>query len=272
VALLALLGVAVGVVLHPLQFTMVQLLEGYWGLGRLAVRLRVALTFAHLNRRNALMNLGDVADGISEAAAQADQDTVWSDTVRDEADRLKDRYPAEHRQVMPTRLGNMLRTYEARAGAPYGLTGPAVVPYLAMVAPPDQLAYLNDQRSMLDLAVRTSLTAWLAFGASVLFLWDDGAWLLVALVPYAAAYLCYRGSVISAQIYGVALCSLVALNRFALYDQLRLRPVRDSAEEATQNTVLDAMLSSWTTTGVMQYQNPPAEDKDAAPAGPETPA
>ena len=45
---------------------------------------------------------------------------------------------------------------------------------------------------------------------------------MLGLAPYAVAYLAYRGSVTIAQEYGTALAVLVELNRFTLYERLRL--------------------------------------------------
>lgn len=263
-ALITVLSIALGIVLHPVQFSLVQVLEGYWGLGRFGVGLRMALTSGHQNRFLNLFNVKDVAHMHKPGNDQA---TTWLQTLEDEATRLLGRYPPTKRQVMPTRLGNVLRRYEAQAGNPYGLNGPVVVPYLASVAPPEQLVYLNDQRSMLDLAVRTCITGWLAFGSSVAFLWNDGGWLLVALVPYAAAYLCYCGAVTAAEIYGIALCSLVALNRFALYERLHLKRVDTNKDELAQNKGLMAVLGEFINPMTpIAYEHPPLDQPP--PLGP----
>ena len=97
-------------------------------------------------------------------------------------------------QMMPTRLGNVLRYYERKAGAPYGLDAVQVMPYLSRIASSEDLAYVNDQRSSLDLAVRLCLTSLLAAALWVLFFWWHGLWLLVTIVPLAIAYLSYRGA------------------------------------------------------------------------------
>lgn len=49
-ALALVLALVVAILGHPLQFAMVQALEGYWGLGRLGVKLRVHLVQRHLRR------------------------------------------------------------------------------------------------------------------------------------------------------------------------------------------------------------------------------
>jgi len=117
-----------------------------------------------------------------------------------------------------------------------------VTPHLALVAPPEHVAYLDDQRAQLDAAVRLSLVNLLATALAVGFLWSDGGWLLIALGTYALAYLGYRGAVVVAREYGVALSTLVALNRFALYDALHLPHPVSTADERTRNEDLGPLL------------------------------
>ena len=70
--------------------------------------------------------------------------------------------------------------------------------------------------------VMGSLSA-MATGTAIVLLCRDGAWALIALIPYALAYFSYRGSVIAAGHYGSALETLINLNRFALYEQLHVQ-------------------------------------------------
>lgn len=105
------------------------------------------------------------------------------------------------------------------------------------------MAYVNDQRSQLDVAVRLNVTALLACLLTVCLLWRDGIWLLLALPPYAIAYLSYRGAIIAARQYGQAVAVVIALNRFALYERLRLPlpATADSERKAADN--LSKLLS-----------------------------
>jgi hypothetical protein len=57
---------------------------------------------------------------------------------------------------------------------------------------------LRVMREQLDLAVRLCTLSLLAAIVAVVFLITDGAWLFVALVPYALAYAAYRGAVVAA--------------------------------------------------------------------------
>ena len=91
-----------------------------------------------------------------------------------------------------------------------------------MIAPSDHVEYVSDQRSQLDLAVRMTFISALASATAVLFLWPYRFWVLIAIIPYAVAYLSYRGSVVAASYYGSALDTLINLDRFALYEQLHV--------------------------------------------------
>jgi hypothetical protein len=249
-ALLVVAGIAVALVLHPLQFSMVQLLEGYWGTGRLAQQIRASRIRRHRDRRLWLNVIAADADS-SLSGGQKDSGLDldgWLDlkvklaSQHDEAVRSERGYPKNLIHTMPTRLGNMLRRYEVLAGAPYELDAPTVLPYLALVAPPEHLDYLNDQRSALDLAVRTSMTSAIACLVTVVFLWHSGLWLLIALIPYGVAYAAYRGSVIAAQSYGIAMSAIIALNRFALYDYLHMPRPSTTKHERVMNKKLMALL------------------------------
>src|SRR5260370_32115510 len=98
-------------------------------------------------------------------------------------------------QIMPTRLGNVLRSAESLAGSQYGMNALQAVPLLILIADVRHVDYVNDQRTQLDLAVRMTFISVAAFAVTILFLWPYGLWLLVAVIPYALAYLSYRGAV-----------------------------------------------------------------------------
>ena len=105
------------------------------------------------------------------------------------------------------------------------------------------MAYVNDQRSNLDLAVRMIVVSAIAFIISLALLWRYGLWLLVAIVPYVAAFLSYRGAVVAAGAYGRAFSAIIALNRFALYERLHLPLPKDISEERENNVALGNVLN-----------------------------
>ena len=124
--------------------------------------------------------------------------------------------------MMPTRLGNVLRRYEDNAGQQYGLDIIRIAPHLNLVALPGHREYVDDCRKGLDLGVRLCFLFAFATALSVVLLFRDGGWLLLALAPYCISYLAYRGAASSAHAYGTALLTLVDLDRFALYEQLHV--------------------------------------------------
>jgi hypothetical protein len=237
---------------------MVQFLEGYWGPGWVAQQIRVSRILHHraqwlsLNKSwaTADTDLNKLKEGkdpsikkLERAEKVARRFELMSQ--RDEAMRCKLRYPEDVDHVMPTRLGNVLRRYEILAGEPYCLEAPTVLTPLALIAEPGHLDYLNDQRSAMDLAVRTCMTAAIACLVTVVFLWHGGLWLLLALIPYGVTYAAYRGSVIAAESYGAAMSAVIALNRFELYEHMRMPQPPTTAHERDKNATLMALLKDY---------------------------
>jgi hypothetical protein len=256
--LLAVGGITVALVLHPLQFGMVQFLEGYWGPGWLAQQILTSRVLHHRERWQWLNGslaaadrdtnrLKDKEDPLTKQLKPAEKVARRFKLIsqREQARRAKLRYPEEAKHLMPTRLGNVLRRYEILAGAPYSLDAPTVLTPLALVAEPGHLDYLNDQRSAMDLAVRTCMTAAIACVVTVVFLWHSGLWLLLALIPYGITYAAYRGSVIAAESYGTAMSAIIALNRFKLYEHMRMPQPPTTARERDGNAALMDLLKDY---------------------------
>jgi hypothetical protein len=263
-ALLTLISVALGIAFHPIQFALVQFFEGYWGTGGMAQRIRVSRILRHRDRFLYLRN-GPGPEATLELKEAAKKGMPFEGKARferisisEESRRMAGAYPAEEDDVMPTRLGNVLRRHERLAGSQYGLEAATVIRHIALVAPPQRLGYLNDQRQLLDLSVRMSATSILATLIAVAALWRHGPWLLIALVPYGIAYISYRGAVVVAGEYGSAFSTIIDLDRFAFYDQLRLPPPKDTEDERIMNSGLVKLLSHKRRTLV--YAPPPTTE------------
>ncbi|HEX8093479.1 hypothetical protein [Jatrophihabitans sp.] len=250
---IALASLLVGLVLQPLQYTLVQLAEGYWGTSKLATWLMLRRIEHHRQVRKTLNTTVAEAIRMLEAAGESplnpDHEPVSEGNlvhlVRfDEANRALASYPHRPNDVRPTRLGNILRRYESEGGEPYGLGVPTIAPHVGLIAPRDHTDYVDDQRTQMDLAVRLVVINLLASLLAVVFLWRDGLWLLIAVGPYALAYVFYRGAVTLAADYGTALATVVDLNRFLLYDRLHLPVPNNSVEERTQSAQLMTLLRS----------------------------
>jgi hypothetical protein len=181
----------------------------------------------------------------------------------DEASHIRATFPDDLDQVMPTRLGNVLRRAESQVGSQYRLDALQAVPHLMLIAPASHVDYVNDQRSQLDLAVRMTFISVIATATAILFLCRDGYWVLIALVPYVLAYLSYRGSVVAAGHYGSALDTLVNLDRFALYQQLHLPLPATTHEERKTNAKL-GQLFDYSPKEAIEYSHPTASDGDGA--------
>ena len=259
IAFLAFLSIALGVILHPIQFAMVQFFEGYWGNTRIAQAIRsqrilryqrlcANLSAERIRARKLLRQFSNA--GIETPAVRA---PVLSRIG--EASRVRDTFPSALNHVMPTRLGNMLRRTESQAGRQYGLDALIAVPHLLMIAPSGHVDYVNDQRSQLDLAVRMTFMSVLSSATSILFLWPYRYWVLIAIIPYALAYLSYRGSVVAAGHYGSALDTLINLDRFELYTHLHIGLPAGTVEEREANNEL-ADLFSYDPYVDIRYQHP----------------
>ncbi|HMM95105.1 hypothetical protein [Phycicoccus sp.] len=255
---LILTSLVIAVVTHPLQFLAVQALEGYWGPGALGSAMQERHIARHLRRRQQLEESKDYAnDRVRRTKGglglKAGDDLNWADvmdagglapllgaSVQYRATKIAlGTYPQLHENVMPTRLGNVLRKYEGVAGGAVGLDLILWANHIGMVAEPSQTAYVQDQRNAMDLAVRMVGTCLAMFGLTFVLYWPHGVWLLVALLPLCGAFLSYRGAVAAADSYGRALSAWIQLNRFRLYEALQLPPVRDAQEERDQNRDLE---------------------------------
>lgn len=247
------LAFVVALVLHPLQFAMVQFLEGYWGSTVVGRKLQATLSARHLSRRtrasmlrgqlrraNSALNTDAMFDGTDHRGATA---ILRHGFELSEAQRVMDLYPDEPVHVMPTRLGNMLRRHEMRVGGAYRFPTLLAATQLGMVADPGHLSYLQDQRNQMDLAVRMTVCTALASAVTGLVMWPHGIWIMSALIPWAGSFASYRGATVSATHYGLALAAVADLNRFRLYDGLNLvRPTTVDAERE-QNDMLRSFLS-----------------------------
>ncbi|MEU8639009.1 hypothetical protein AB0C38_43035 [Amycolatopsis sp. NPDC048633] len=296
VAWIILASLITGLFLHPLQFAMVQLLEGYWGHNRLA-RVLALIRIDHYRKKKLDLRkqAGSVDAQLRELVdarlvLDSDPATLEKEPITEEdreglldsrrgddftpwilaAETLgyaADRYPDASR-IMPTRLGNTLRREEDRAGQQYGLDAVTTAPHFTLVAEERHLLYLRDTRQQLDTSVRLCVVSVLATAETVACLFTDRLWLLIALATHALTYLAYRASVAAADEYTAAVRTLIDLNRFKLYESLHVRlPV--STEDERRNNVKVIELLRGVPTNV-SYKHP-ATGTPSTGAAPPTP-
>jgi len=231
---LALVGVtAVAIVLRAFTTEIVRAYEGYWPdwLQRLARRW-VIPRWERLRGERSELAANDLR---RYANAQM---------------RLHLDYPARANLILPTRLGNVLRSAESYPETAYGLDGVFWWPRLTPLLPKG----MQESASGAFLQVTTLLnTATLSTVIAILgpmYLWrvaGRSAWasVIVLLVGLVLARCCYCGAVAQAREFGLVVRAAFDLHRLDLLEALHL-PVPVSP---------DAERKSWTSLEAWLYNN-----------------
>ena len=223
-----------GVILYPLQFSMIRFLEGYWGASRLAIHAAL-LASSRYERMYERWDKGR-QDDHSRLSPESRERTV---NIYDSA---VSSLPAPGR-LMPTRLGNVLRAAEDFAGERYGLSTVTMVPRLIPQLSPKVAERLADSRLQLDVAVRFCLVWLIATAATFAILVKDHGWLWIPAATYALAWLCYRASCAAAEGYGLMLAVAIDLHRFDLLQALHQPLPRSYRDEIKRNRKLSQILN-----------------------------
>jgi hypothetical protein len=231
-----LLGILIiSVATHPLQIPLIQLVEGYWR--ALPFGLVAADRFTDRFRNELLWVRNELQ------RVQGIQHQDWA--ARQAADEAEDRQfwlPEREQDLLPTVLGNTLKTGEIRAGSRYGLELDLALPRLTPLMSPSNLAELSDRRNQLDAAVRLCLVAGLATVVSVGLLLRQGAWLFLALVTYLLCWACYRAAVAAARGFSISLAAAIDLHHLQLFDALQLERPANLAQELERNKTLTMLF------------------------------
>jgi hypothetical protein len=259
----ALASLFVALLLRPFQLQLVRVLEGYWPDNRatsvLAAHMRASQA-AHKAELSARAALADphMSEYLDEhlkrlehrtdqcAAAHLRVARRWRGGPETRA-RLFDHarwYPTEER-LLPTRLGNTLRSIEGNAGQRYGLSTVTIWPRLYPLLS-DTLRQ-ESQRARDDYDTAARLCAALAFLSVVsagLVMPNGGWWrltpvLLASLVPVA-----YRAACQGARYYGLVVYTCFDLHRFDLLVRLRLPLPNRHRDEIRSNVELSTFLQS----------------------------
>ena len=208
-------------ILEPLQFSLVRVLEGYWGESRLGRLLAAPGIAYHGWRRSRL-----------EDRQRREGDRVDRRAEREAAARRLRRYPPAD-AVLPTGLGNVLRAAELRAGERYGLDSLVIWPRLYPVLGEQVRALADDRRDQLDLSVRFCVMFAVATAVLLALLAPYGWWLAVPAGTFALAWLSYSAAIAAAAEYGEALETAFDLHRFDLLRALHLPLPNDSRRSRT---------------------------------------
>jgi hypothetical protein len=188
---------SVSLVLHPFQLLLVRVLEGYWE--DIPVLRNLRYVGIEINRRRR-----------------------WEINVAKNRKDLGLRsYPPKTEDLLPTRLGNVLRSAERQAGKQYGFSN--VIEMLPRIYPslsPSLAENIGDARDDLDMACRMCAVLWviaLVTGGTLIadgaVAASAGAWLTVPLSAAVFGVFCYRAAVRVAEDYGRILYYVFDLHR-----------------------------------------------------------
>jgi hypothetical protein len=215
VTLAGLVGVALGSVMHPFQFLLVRLLEGYWA--DLPGLRRLQYLGMEINRRRMRQ--------LRRAGLTKELNAL---------------YPPDEADLLPTRVGNVLRAAERCAGAPYGMDAVVMLPRLYPLASPGVAAVFLDLRNQLDVAARYCVVLALISVSGLAAMATDGLWLILPAVTTLLAWASYRATVRTAVSYGQGLRMLFELHHGQLVqalgwevpkDLIQLRKLSDALQK-----------------------------------------
>lgn len=230
-----LLVFSAALVLHPFQLLLVRILEGYWE--DVPVLRKLRYVGIEINRRrrwevNVLKNRKDL--GLRS-------------------------YPPKTEDLLPTRLGNVLRSAERQAGQRYGFSN--AVEIMPMIYPSISSSLadnVDDTRNDLDMACRMCAVLWVIALVAGGTLAADGAiasaaaWLAVPLTAAVFGIFSYRAAIRCAEDYGRILYYIFDLHRRDFIRAFGYVPPESPEDE--RNLITD--ITRWLI----------GRDSDAAPA------
>jgi hypothetical protein len=202
-------------VMHPFQLLLVRILEGYWE--DVPVLRKLRYIGVEINRRRC-WEIAEVA-----------QDKELSMRL----------YPPATEDLLPTRLGNVLRSAERQAGQNHGFSEPVeMLPRIHPYMSPSLAENISDARDELDTACRMCVVLWtIALVAGCTLIADGavsasaGAWLALPVLAAIFGVFSYRAAVRSAEDYGRILYYVFDLHRRDLIRALGYVPPEDPDAE-----------------------------------------
>ncbi|MGB0561842.1 MAG: hypothetical protein ACPGVO_08565 [Spirulinaceae cyanobacterium] len=159
--------------------------------------------------------------------------------------------PKEDENLMPTRLGNILRAAEETPDLRYGLDPVLCWPHLWLILPEQTRADVATARQDLDTSVRVLLWGLL------FIIWTAWAWWAFP-VGIIVTLFAYGWSCNSAVVYADLLVATFTLHRFALYQDLNWSIPTSPAEEKKLAAQLNAYLAWGDVPDNWQYHLPEA--------------
>ncbi|HXQ71002.1 MAG TPA: hypothetical protein VN844_10970 [Pyrinomonadaceae bacterium] len=139
-------------------------------------------------------------------------------------------YPDERGLILPTRLGNAIRSFEYYSHREYGIDSIEIWPRLVAVIPKEYAVSIDDSKTTFDFMLNSSLLSLLLcvlilfsgllYPASLLSLWNAAYWILTVVALGLLAYFFYRLSINRAHAWGLLIKSAFDLYRWELLKKL----------------------------------------------------
>lgn len=268
--LLAIVAIAVlAALVQPFQVRVVRLLEGYWE--GWSATARIAPFFVEFQRRRmvrlwereeALFTMtaqgAPTADGLGRQAAALREQARTAAALSRVRQRIL-RYPEppvvgfhlpgeysgqEPVPLLPTALGNALRTGERSAGERYRLntiaSWPRIYPLLST-----KLAEVCDAaRDAVDTAANLTVSFFLTTVLATAGLCHEPIYYWIPLTTLALTCLSYTGSIAAAMRFGTCLQVAYDLHRFDMLKAMHYRLPRTRDEERADFTALSKFLTA----------------------------
>ncbi|MGI9002906.1 MAG: hypothetical protein ACR2GH_14805 [Pseudonocardia sp.] len=174
-----------------------------------------------------------------------------------DTDRLES--TPEPDEMMPTRLGDVLRAAERRPLHTYGIDGVCAWSALWLMMPADTRQLLGEARASLDAAARS----WLWGALFLVWAFADPWAIIVAVV---VPLLVYRFAILPrALTFGSLVVTAYDLHRIALYDAMHLhRPLTPDRERAVDGPALTNALAGHPT-AALTYRTEPVPAAASTP-------
>ncbi len=240
--------------LQNFQIPMVRFLEGYWGASSISVWASAAGVRRHRNRRAKAAERYDAARRRQEEASDKAPDRTsrrLPEQAQDMRQAIRDaleheratlvllEYPPLEPDLMPTRLGNALRSAERTSGERYGWSTVHAWPRLYSRLPEALAIPYRSAVDAVDAAAAFCLTflAVALIGAAAFY--NDPKMLWFPVIAVVLAFFSYRGAVIAVMLQRSIQHAAFDLHRFDLIEALHL-PLPDDPDE---ESVLASELS-----------------------------
>ncbi|HSS77986.1 MAG TPA: hypothetical protein VLV54_14745 [Thermoanaerobaculia bacterium] len=261
-------------VLHNLNGSIIRFYEGYpwcdsW-LGRWRRRVHRRAMEGTRSQWQGLWTLLVT----SEAGAHPDESKVtdhWNDLAR----TLNNEYPDELDAVLPTHLGNVIRSFESYPWRQYKMRAVTLWPRLAALLGDSYSGLIDDAKSSLDFMLNSSLLCGVLAGliAAVHLVYPAGLATARVLVPFAVelaalgglCYFFYLAAIPRAGAWGVMVKGAFDLFRGKLLESLGYRFLPDSLEEERdlwEKISERLILSDLTIDPLPPYERPACPEKE----------